>query len=106
MKSEYVTVEQAAQYLDTYHMTIRRYLHQGKLVGKKHPVNGHWRVDLESVHALALRIARAEPLPVLCFASESDYLASLQAEEPPAGEAGGLSGVTEYWFPGACPASD
>jgi hypothetical protein len=101
MKSEYVTVEQAAQYLDTYHGTIRRYLRQEKLVGKKHPVSGHWRVSRESLRALALRIAWAEPLPVLAFNSESDYLKSLQTEDPPAGEAGGWGGVTEYWFPSA-----
>jgi hypothetical protein len=99
MKNEYVSVDQAAQYLDTYHMTIRRYLHQGKLVGKKHPVSGHWRVSLDSLRALALRIAWAEPVPILAFTSEVDYLASLPPEEPPAGEAGGLDGVTEYWFP-------
>jgi hypothetical protein len=93
MAHEYVSVEQAAQYLDTYHMTIRRYLRQGKLVGKKHPVSGHWLVSLESLRALALRIAWAESVPILAFTSEVDYLRSLPAEDPPAG------GVTEYWYP-------
>jgi hypothetical protein len=103
MQSEYVSVEQAAQYLDTYHGTIRRYLRQEKLVGKKHPVSGHWLVSRDSLQALALRLAWEESVPILSFASESDYLRSLQAEEPPAGGAGGLSGVTEYWYPSKAP---
>jgi hypothetical protein len=104
MKGEYITVMQAAQYLDASPSTIRRYLRQGKLSGKKHPVVGYWTVGLDSLQALALRLGWVERLPVLTFASEIDYLRSLPAEEPPAGEAGGLEGVTEYWFPSGCPA--
>jgi hypothetical protein len=106
MKNEYVSVEQAAIYLGAARETIRRYLRRGELVGKKPPVCKYWLVSWESLQALALRIAWAESVPMLAFASEIDYLKSLQGEDPPAGEAGGMEGVTEYWFPEACPASD
>lgn len=49
MERETMTVTEAARRLGLDKETIRRYLRDGKLRGKKNIITGFWRIDAESV---------------------------------------------------------
>ena len=51
-QKEWVTTGQAAKLLQCPDRTVRRYVHNGKIISKQHPITGRWKVSVASIQAI------------------------------------------------------